>query len=298
MNRILVVCDNTMGLPGEVVDDGLALLYLLGHEQVHIEGICCTHGNASVDQTYGATQQLISELGQSMRIARGAEPGDTLPSEAARFIVECSHAQEPIHLLSLGATTDLAAAETLEPGCLARFSNIALMGGITHTLFVGGKIMNELNFSVDGKATCTVFSAARKGAHILLADAWHCLPLTFYTNAFSERLIDTGLRLSPMLSRLCLPWMERARVEWNTDGFVAWDVLPAVALVCPSLVELIPFSVSCNERLLSVGYLEEAQDPQLAAPISLVSIPNVHEMQEHIFQTWEQACKNLGGGMQ
>lgn len=47
MKKVLFDCDNTMGLPGRDVDDGLALLYLLGREDVDLKGVTTTYGNSS-----------------------------------------------------------------------------------------------------------------------------------------------------------------------------------------------------------------------------------------------------------
>ncbi len=311
MKHIVVVCDNTMGIPGKEIDDGLALLYLLGMDDVVIDAICVTHANASTEETYDATQRLMAEFGVDIPVLRGADaPSERMgwlpsdyptdlkgqtssqePSEAAQYIAARVQNGEDVSLLSLGAATDLAAAERLSPGCLARYSEIALMGGITHSLFVGGLLMNELNFSVDGQAACDTFSTARDGARLLLADAWNCLPVTFWSKEFEERLIKPEYKLSGVLKTYCMPWMKFALSDWNTDGFVGWDVLAAVALVRPDLVELEPFEVACNPRLFSVGYLERAQAPEIAAPISLVVPRNGEALCEHIYQSWERAVQ-------
>lgn len=291
MKHVIVVCDNTMGIPGKEIDDGLALLYLMGVDDVVIDAICVTHGNASTEETYRATQRLIAEFGVDIPVLRGADAGSSEPSEAAYYIAAQAQRDEAGSLLSLGAVTDLAAAQRLSPGCLVRYSEIALMGGITHTLFVGGKVMDELNFSVDGQAACDTFSTARDGSRLLLADAWNCLPVTFWTSEFEKRLVGPEFCLSGVLKTYCMPWMEYARTAWNTDGFVGWDVLPAVALVRPDLVDLEPFEVACNPRLFSVGYLERAQAPEIAAPVSLIVPRDGDALCEHIYQTWQHAAQ-------
>ena len=45
MKKIILDCDNTMGVIDCDVDDGLALLYLLGCPDVNLLGITCTYGN-------------------------------------------------------------------------------------------------------------------------------------------------------------------------------------------------------------------------------------------------------------
>lgn len=61
MMRVILDCDNTMGT-GADVDDGLALLYLLGHAgEVELAGITCTYGNSDIDTVYANTRRLAGE---------------------------------------------------------------------------------------------------------------------------------------------------------------------------------------------------------------------------------------------
>ena len=325
--RVVVVCDNTMGIPGGEIDDGLAILYLLGRpDDVEIEAICTTHGNDTTANTFRATCELIGDLGLSgqVPVLRGADAGLGGDSEggpegdlegaglsdAAQFLVD---APCGLSLLSLGATTDLAAAERFAPGTLARYDEVCAMGGVTRTLIVGGKIMDELNLSVDAGATYTVLSAARTvarpnagapsvsgprtSANILIADAHDCLPATFGMREFFDRLGRPGMPGAEMLDRLCRPWMEHAARAWNVEGFVGWDVLAAVAVAQPELVTLRSYDVLLNERMLRVGLLEGASaadvPPELVAPIHLVSIPDPVRLIEEVYRAWERALARL-----
>lgn len=45
MKKVIFDCDNTMGLPGRDVDDGLSLFYLLGSPEIELLGVCSTFGN-------------------------------------------------------------------------------------------------------------------------------------------------------------------------------------------------------------------------------------------------------------
>ena len=53
------------------------------------------------------------------------------------------------------------------------------MGGITETLVVGNRIMDELNLSCDPQATLAAFDAAHRGARIVVVTATNCLPAHF-----------------------------------------------------------------------------------------------------------------------
>ena len=307
MKDIVIATDNTLGIPAGEIDDGLALLYLLGcQDRVCVRAICTTHGNASTELTNRATHVLahaLHPLLDDVPILRGADAprygmpstADREPSAAARLIAKSSGSNAC--LLSLGATTDLAAAETLRPGTLAGYANVALMGGTTSTLVVGGRIMNELNFSVDGMATYRLFSTASANqgprSRILLADAWNCMPLTFNGEELLARLASPGMPGAEFLRQMCLPWFERGQRRWNTYGFVAWDVLAAMALAEPELVDLVPYDIALNERLLNIGYLEKAAPGVPAAHVNLVAPKDPAQAMEHIYQAWERALAQL-----
>ena len=171
------------------------------------------------------------------------------------------------------------------------------MGGTTSTLVVGGRIMNELNFSVDGMATYRLFSTASANqgprSRILLADAWNCMPLTFNGEELLTRLASPGMPGAEFLRQMCLPWFERGQRRWNTYGFVAWDVLAAMALAEPELVDLVPYDIALNERLLNICYLEKAAPGVPAAHVNLVAPKDPAQAMEHIYQAWERALAQL-----
>ena len=49
---LIIDCDCTLGIPGCDVDDGTAILYMLGCSEVKIEGITCSYGNSTQDNVY------------------------------------------------------------------------------------------------------------------------------------------------------------------------------------------------------------------------------------------------------
>ena len=89
MKHVIIDFDNTMGVPGCDVDDGLALLYLLGKpEDVVVEGICCTYGNSDIDTVAGNTRRICRELGLHVPVFKGGASALDPTSDAARFLAE------------------------------------------------------------------------------------------------------------------------------------------------------------------------------------------------------------------
>lgn len=295
--RVAVVCDNTMGIPGREIDDGLALLYLLGCREPAVEVVlvCATHGNAATEETYGATRALCEALMPGVPVVRGADAGDTRPSAAARALLDLAWSAEGPRtaLLSLGAVTDLAAAERLRPGTLARFGEVCLMGSVTRPLVVGTRIMDELNFSVDAAATCTALAS---GARLRIADAHDCLPLTFAGPEFLGCLGTGDAPGAALIRRTCAPWIEHARNAWGVDGFVGWDVLAAAAVAHPDLVEDVPYRVAVYERFVRAGLLTQAGPDvpdDLAADVALVRIRDAAALEREVYAAWERALAAL-----
>ena len=85
---LILDCDNTMGVPGRDVDDGLALLYLLGSPQVELLAVTCSFGNSTQEVVYRNTLDLLARWGrETSRCSGGRRPCPPgLP--AAEFLAE------------------------------------------------------------------------------------------------------------------------------------------------------------------------------------------------------------------
>ena len=119
------------------------------------------------------------------------------------------------------------------------------------------------------------------------------MPLTFNGEELLARLASPGMPGAEFLRQMCLPWFERGQRRWNTYGFVAWDVLAAMALTEPELVDLVPYDIALNERLINIGYLEKAAPGVPAAHVNLVAPKDPAQAMEHIYQAWERALAQL-----
>lgn len=65
MKHVIFDCDNTLGVKDCDVDDGLALLYLLGCEEVTVHGVTCTYGNNKLPVVYAQTEKLLKNIGRT-----------------------------------------------------------------------------------------------------------------------------------------------------------------------------------------------------------------------------------------
>lgn len=161
MKRIVLDCDNTMGVRGCDVDDGLALLYLLGNpERCTVEGLCTCFGNADIGTVDGNTRRLCAEWGFDVPVYRGAGAPEDADTPAARFLAGiCAAAPGEVSVLVTGATTNLLGARRCDPAFFGNVADLTFMGGITESLVINGRIMDELNLSCDPTATLAALAS-------------------------------------------------------------------------------------------------------------------------------------------
>jgi inosine-uridine nucleoside N-ribohydrolase len=162
MIDLIYDCDITMGLPGKDVDDGLALLYLVGSAKIRLLGVTSTFGNSTIEDVHPCLLSILNDLDRSTIPAyRGAArtasektaPAPRADSDAARFLAETIH-QNPgtVSVLATGSPTNLLGAYQLHPGFFQDVREIVFMGGIVEPLLVNGQEMAELNFASDPEA--------------------------------------------------------------------------------------------------------------------------------------------------
>ena len=74
MKKIVFDCDNTFGIKNCDVDDGLALMYLLGSREAEFLGVTSTYGNSSLDVVQAVNLRMLEELGRrDIPVKRGGE---------------------------------------------------------------------------------------------------------------------------------------------------------------------------------------------------------------------------------
>jgi len=89
MQKVIFDCDNTMGIYGCDVDDGLTLLYLLGRKDINILGVTTTYGNNNLESVYENTKTMFNELDiNHIPLLKGAYDAKNRHSESADFLVD------------------------------------------------------------------------------------------------------------------------------------------------------------------------------------------------------------------
>lgn len=288
--RIVLDFDNTMGVQGCDIDDGMALLFLLGNPDLaQVEAVCTTYGNSDIDTVNAATDKLLAALaGAGVRIPvhRGAASAAEPVSDAARFLASIA-AQNPgqIHVLATGSLTNLRGAAQADPDFFQNVASITVMGGVTESLFINGRIMDELNLSCDPDATLQVLSAP---CPVTVATSQHCLP-AFFRIADFEQAFGAG----SWVFETCRYWFDDMQERYAWGGFTCWDVVAAAALIRPDLFVEKRRSVSLNRRFLGVGYLEQAAPGVPQATVSTPAIADPPQFCRQVLQTWSRAVEGV-----
>lgn len=283
MKKIVFDCDNTFGVPGCDVDDGLALLYLLGDPQAELLGITTTYGNNRLEVVQETTEGMLRNLGRTdIPVKRGGEARGCYDSEAARYLAETA-AAEPgqISILATGSLTNLLGARRQDPHFFENVREIVLMGGITEPLVFEKKVMDELNFSCDPEAS---FAVLTEGRNVSVITGNNCLKVLFTREEYRRRLFAGDTPAGRYIREKTDYWFRYNEEDYGIGGFYNWDVTAAVCLMHPELFISSPGRYDIQREDLRTGWLREGRDG--GCRLDLPRIREGEEFKSNIYDTW------------
>ena len=85
MKKIVFDCDNTFGTKDCDVDDGLALMYLLGSRDAELLGVTSTYGNNNLDVVQAVNLRMLGELEAYLK-GKGTVPLSAMPDSLRRYL--------------------------------------------------------------------------------------------------------------------------------------------------------------------------------------------------------------------
>ncbi len=286
---VILDCDLTMGCPLRDVNDGLALLYLLGEPRVNLLCVTTTYCNGPVEMSTRATRRLLDSLGyDDVATLPGAAGPDEEPemNQAARHLRDIvSTRPGEIALIATGSMTNLKHAFALDPGFFKKLRGLYLLGGLTEPLVWNGHRLTELNFSLDPEAA---YLAIHADCPVTITAGHASLTAIFRTPQFAalQALSDP---VSQLIVRKTRFWFALMRLWFRDGGFAMWDPIAALALVHPELLETEQVYVTSTPGELHTGRL--AVDPSKYGPVRLVH--GVRDFDDFI-QTCFAAWHHLG----
>jgi inosine-uridine nucleoside N-ribohydrolase len=283
MKQIVFDCDNTFGVKDCDVDDGLALLYLLGCEEARIHGITATYGNSRIEVVYETIQRMLEDLGRKDIAVKcgGSEAGD-YDNEASDYLVWMADRYPGgLSILATGSLTNLQGAYEKDRHFFEKVKEIVLMGGITSPLVFEKGVMRELNFSCDPIASCNVL---RYGRNVSVITGNNCLKVLFTKEEYKKELFDRKEAIAGYIRERTDYWFGYNEADYGIRGFYNWDVTAAVYLMHPELFADRRSKFDLSVEDLRTGYLREAEDGRW--PCNLPEIRDETAFKRNIFDTW------------
>ncbi|TXT64225.1 MAG: putative Inosine-uridine preferring nucleoside hydrolase [Promethearchaeota archaeon] len=162
MKKVIIDTDNTMGMNFRWNDDGLAILYSLGEEEIEIIGITTVFGNSSIKNVHNQTKRLLKSVNKTkIPLLKGASEKGEINTAAAEFLVDQVNSNRgEITIFGLGPLTNLYAAQKIDPDFFEKVREIILMGGIIdERLTIGRTKIKDVNLRNDLSAALEVLNA-------------------------------------------------------------------------------------------------------------------------------------------
>ena len=274
--KVIFDCDNTMGIPGRDVDDGLTLIYLLGSEDIELLGVTLTHGNGTLEEVLESTEKLIRELDiKGLNVFCGEEGGRFLAEEAEKY-------KDELIVLATGAMTNLYTAYKYDNKFYKNLNELYLMGGIVEPLLINGKKVEELNFSVDPEAAFNVLSSDAK---ISILNG-HTASKAIFGKKDIKKLSNKNGRIYRFLESSIFHWMENMKAKFGIDGFCNWDMAAAVFISHKELFEKNIARINPDIEKLRTGdlNLDDSGSREVIMPLGIKSIEKFNFI---IFEAFE-----------
>ncbi|KNF07262.1 inosine-uridine nucleoside N-ribohydrolase [Gottschalkia purinilytica] len=285
--KILFDCDNTMGLNGKDVDDGLTLLYLLGRSDIEIIGVTTTFGNSTIDDVYRNSIDMFNDIGINyIPLLKGAKDTSDRQSEASDFLVEMVNKYpNQITLLGTGSLTNLYGAYEKDNNFFEKLEQIVLMGGLTRPLVINNQILDELNFSCDPEATYNVLSSNCKTT---VLTGHICLQAFFGKKEYDRLMNSNSIECYKYIKNKSYKWYEFFMNWFNIDGFFNWDIVASMYITNPELFDDNILNIVSSVKDLETGFLKVNNSSNEGYKVNIPTcIKDINLFNEIIFKSWE-----------
>lgn len=286
MRKIIHDCDCTFGINGCDVDDGLALLYLLGDAEAEVLGVTTTYGNNVLEKVYPNTKKFLKDIGrEDIPVFKGGScPGD-IENEASLYLAEMAekYAGE-LEILVTGSVTNLYGAWKHNPKFFEQVKRIVLMGGTTEPLIFAKKEMDELNFSCDPLATYTVLTS---GTDVAVITGNNCLKVLFTREEYEREFADESRAVVSFIKQETDYWFDNNMDDYGIPGYYNWDVIAAAYMMHPELfrIEKQEFALAVED--LKTGKLTITKEGiETNCTLEIPVIGDETAFRRNIYDTW------------
>lgn len=297
--NVIFDCDCTIGIENCDYDDALALLYLLGREDVNLIGITATYGNSNIDDVMRSLTNFKKQLFdlfddnsmpnsinkfEKVPIIKGGASAGDYESDASKFIIDTlSNAEEEVHIIGTGSTTNIGGSLIENSVISSKIASVTLMGGITEELKFEKKVMKELNLSCDATATQAIIDNV---GNLNILTANNCLASFIEVDKYESMLRSCQSKILNFIydaTKYYLPYNQKT---YGIDGYILWDVI-ATAYFCEnSLFNDQFYKFSTENSNIEKGFLSLEKS---SSGINCPKIKDSEVLLKHIVSTWENA---------
>lgn len=286
MRKIIHDCDCTFGINGCDVDDGLALLYLLGDPEAEVLGVTTTYGNNTLERVYKNTKKFVKKIGhEELQVYKGGSKAGETESEAAVYLAEMAekYAGE-LEILVTGSVTNLYGAWKHNSEFFHQVKKIVLMGGTTEPLIFAKKEMDELNFSCDPLATYTTLTS---GNDVAVITGNNCLKVLFTREEYERELSDMSKGVVRLIKNETDYWFDNNWDVYGIHGYYNWDAIAAAYMMHPELFETQMVDMKLSVEKLKKGRLIIAEDEaDRNCTIKIPVIKDADVFRRNLYDTW------------
>jgi inosine-uridine nucleoside N-ribohydrolase len=268
------------------MDDGMALLYLMGHDQIRLHAVTTSFGNSTIENVHTNTQRMFQELHLAqVPLKKGAPSPEQRQSDASHYLAhEIVRRQQRITLLITGSPTNIYAACLEDRTMLNYIDEMVFMGGITEPLVIGENVMDELNFASDPEAAHYLLNCPVKKT-ILTAQI--CLDAFFDERKMQDVLDNLHVPAFAYMKAPLQLWYDFISQQYGVPGFHVWDIVAAVYITNPELFDARPVCVTSTVEDLKKGWLN-IDNTQNHNIVNLpTKIQNLDRFWKLVFATWK-----------
>lgn len=291
MKQIIYDCDNTFGVKDCDVDDGLALLYLLGCKEARLHGITATYGNNRLEIVCGAIGKMLKDIErEDIPVKKGGKEAGDYDNEASDYLVEMADKYPgELSILATGSLTNLQGAYEKDFHFFEKVKEIVLMGGITAPLKFEKKVMDELNFSCDPYASLNVL---KYGKNVSVITGNHCLKVLFTKEEYQRELLKMSetSKIGQYILEETDYWFGYNKDGYGIKGFYNWDVTAAVYLMHPELFEDHLDTFSFSEEDLRTGFMRREKEGMWQCNLPTIGVETAFK--RNIYDTWKEVKIN------
>ncbi len=273
MFKVILDCDNTMGVKRSDIDDGLTFGYLRAHPDVEILGLTCTFANNHEHVVYYNTKQMFEDLGiTDVPFFRGGRNAEDYDSESVDFLVKTARENKgEINVIAIGSLCNIAGAYTKDPEFFDNIKHLYIMGGITEDLYLNGVLLNELNFTVDYKSAAKVIYNCKKMSVL----SSQCTQDAFYGADEMDKLLAIDNNFIKYSMPIIRAWIKHITPQYgHRPVFINWDLCAAVYMIHKDWFEPKTVRVVKNEENMKKGLMQIDEDGKYSDDeVNLVDIP-------------------------